>query len=210
VEPKAPASPQPCARPTADVERLLAFVLDGLIQAGSRILSRPPAGRWPFRITFEAPRGQRAGVMVYAVAITPPPVTSATNEHQAFKLADDLVISQDPVGLFTTLLIAVDLDSGVFISADAALHAPTPVRTRYEVPRATIERIRQNGWDVWEHDPDGEEGPTEVLIGARQEDLYRAVLFESVYQGLPPGDRHLMAEKWGVSPGTRGEVRSWR
>lgn len=45
---------------------LLAFILKALEAAGCQIIHRPSPETAPFRITYQAPTGERAGIVAYA------------------------------------------------------------------------------------------------------------------------------------------------
>ena len=62
---------------------LLSFILDGLESSGCQIIHRPSPETTPFRITYQAPTGERAGVVAYDfLANTKPTKNRPADEHR--------------------------------------------------------------------------------------------------------------------------------
>lgn len=186
---------------------LLHFMLDGLRSAGCRIIYASPADRAPFVITFETVSGERMGIVAYAFLATRTPTRNRPSDERSFQIkygskqdyADDNshALWQDPLGLFTTLLIGIDPKEGFFIAADPEAHNPTKFFIRVEFKDEHADAIRQHGWHSWERARRGGpmEEPVEVLVGGTRESFLDLIRFERAAYGLPPGDRQLLAEK---------------
>jgi hypothetical protein len=186
---------------------LVDFMLDGLRASGCRIIFSSPPTTAPFVITFETPSGERLGVVAYAFLATRTPTTNRPADERSFQIKysskedyagrNEHALWQDPLGLFTTLLLGIDPQSGFFVSADPEAHNPTKFFIRLEFKDEHADKIQRDGWHTWERDrrsgPMAE--PVEVLVGGRKENFLDLIRFERVAYGLSPGDRQLLAEK---------------
>jgi hypothetical protein len=182
-------------------------MLEGLRSSGCRIISAPRPDRAPFVITFETRAGERMGVVAYAFRATRTPTRNRPADERSFQIkyaskkdyAEDNshVLWQDQLGLFTTLLIGIDLDDMFFVSADPILHNPTKFFIRLEFKDDHAAQIKRKGWHSWERErrtPRSAE-PTESLVGGTIERIFDLVRFERAALGLDPGNRQLLAEK---------------
>lgn len=188
-------------------EPLLRFMLDGLRAAGSRIIFASSPDRAPFVITFETREGERMGIVAYAFLATRTPTRNRPEDERSFQVkygskadyADDNshVLWQDPLGLFTTLLIGIDPEEGIFVAADPEAHNPTKFFIRLEFKDEHAEAIRRDGWHAWERvrraGPMAE--PVEVLVGGVRDNFLDLVRLERAGYGLPAGDRQLLADR---------------
>jgi hypothetical protein len=186
---------------------LVDFMLDSLRASGCRIIFSSPPTTAPFVITFETPSGERLGVVAYAFLATRTPTTNRPADERSFQIKysskedyagrNEHALWQDPLGLFTTLLLGIDPQSGFFVSADPEAHNPTKFFIRLEFKDEHADKIQRDGWHTWERDrrsgPMAE--PVEVLVGGRKENFLDLIRFERVAYGLSPGDRQLLAEK---------------
>jgi hypothetical protein len=191
----------------ASREPLLRFMLDGLRMAGCRIIFASPPNRAPFVITFETRGGERMGIVAYAFLATRTPTKNRPEDERSFQVkygskqdyADDNVhaLWQDPLGLFTTLLIGIDPEEGLFVAADPEAHNPTKFFIRIEFKDEHAEAIRRDGWHAWERvrraGPMAE--PVEVLVGGVRDTFLDLIRLERAGYGLSPGDRQLLADK---------------
>jgi hypothetical protein len=188
-------------------EPLLRFMLESLRAAGCRILFASPPDRAPFVITFETRRGERVGIVAYAFLATRTPTQNRPADERSFQVkygnkqdyANDNthMLWQDPLGLFTTLLIGIDPTEGFFVAADPEVHNPTKFFIRVEFKDEHAAAIRCNGWHAWERvrrtGPMAE--PIEVLIGGTRDTFLDLIRLERAAYGLSAGDRQLLAEK---------------
>lgn len=191
----------------ASREPLRRFIIDGLIISGCRILFASEPSRAPFVISFETRDGERMGIIAYAFLATRTPTRNRPSDERSFQIkygskeayADANLhdLWQDPLGLMTTLLIAIDPVEGFFVAADPEVHSPTKFFIRVEFKDEDANTIKRDGWHAWERSRRSGPmaAPVEVLVGGRQEMLLRLVRFEQAARGLPPGDRQLLVEK---------------
>ena len=196
-------------------EPLLRFMLDALCDRGCRILFASSSDQAPFVITFETSEGERMGIVAYAFLATRTPTKNRPDDERSFQVkygskqdyADENahVLWQDPLGLYTTLLIGIDPEERFFVAADPEVHNPTKFFIRIEFKDEHADAIRQNGWHGWERTrragPMAQ--PVEVLVGARQEAFLDLVRFERAAYGLAAGDRQLLSDKRELISGAR-------
>jgi len=187
---------------------LLTFMLSSLQDAGCRILFASEPDEAPFVITFETRAGERMGVVAYAFTATRTVTKNRPPDERSFQIkygAKELDVNgdpmlhalwQDPLGLFTTLLIGIDPSTGFFVAADPEMHNPTKFYIRLEFKDRHAEAIQRDGWHTWERVHRGEMAePIEALVGGTKEHFLDLVRFERAAKGLPPGDRQLLAER---------------
>ena len=191
---------------------LVEYMVDALRASGCRILRCSEPDRAPFRITFETAMGERMGIVAYAFfANTRETRNRPQDEHRfQIKYGSDFEslheIWQDPWELYTTLLIGIDPERGLWVAADPVLHNPTRFSVSVEFKEADVEAILQAGWHAWEREKRrSDELPIEVLVGGTADTLLRGVRFEQAAKGLDPGHRQLLAEKLAKDPTLAGK-----
>jgi hypothetical protein len=201
-----------------DKAPLLRFIREAFELRGCTIRHISSANRAPFHIVFDMPGGERVSILAYAfLANSRLTRNRPADEHRfQIKYGGDLSgvidVAVDPLGVTTTIFLGIDLDRKVFIAADPLMNAPSPMSRSVEFKTENVEHILAEGWCAWERDrrdaktatrrsfellPDIR---TEVLIGGKQERLLDLVLLERVARGLDPGERHLIADKFGELP----------
>lgn len=195
---------QPAAR-----RPLIKFMLDSLRSQGCRILHEPDPAKAPFVITFETQAGERMGIIAYAFLATRTPTKNRPADERSFQIKygpDDKTVHelwQDPLGLYTTLLLGIDPEEGFFVAADPEIHNPTRFFIRLEFKDRHADTIIREGWHVWERESRGPRDLRvserlfgyETLVGGVRESLIDLIRFERAARGLSPGDRHLLAER---------------
>lgn len=180
---------------------LVKFMVDGLHDAGCRVLFVSEPSVAPFRITFETPEGERMGIVAYAFLANSRVTTNRPVDEHRFQLKygskDGQLheIWQDPFGLYTTLLVGIDPERGIFVGADPVLHSPTRMFISIEFKRAHVEQILSRGWYSWERDRAAGDEPVEVLVGGRREYFLRYVRFEREALGEDQGHRGWLADR---------------
>ncbi len=201
---------------------LVNFMLDALRDQGCRIIFASDPSEAPFIITFETRSGERMGIVAYAFLATRTPTLNRPTDERSFQIKygpDDKELHtlwQDPLGLYTTLLVGIDPDEGFVVAADPEVHNPTRFYIRLEFKDRHAEAIKADSWHVWERQSKGPRHLLvserlfgfETLVGATRETFLDLVRFERAAQGLPPGDRHLLAERRELftSLSVKGEV----
>lgn len=186
------------------------FMLDSLRASGCRILHTPDPAEAPFVITFETATGERMGIVAYAfLANESPTKVNRPDDERSFQVKygpDDKQLHelwQDPLGLFTTLLIGIDPADGFFVAADPEVHNPTRFFIRMEFKERHAAAIKRDGWHVWERTSRGPRHLQlgerlygfETMVGGTKDAFLDLIRFERAALGLSPGDRHLLAER---------------
>lgn len=193
---------------------LIDFMVRGLEQSDCRVLHVSPANQAPSVISFEGPDGARMGIIAYAFRATRTPTRNRPADERSFqiKYGDKRVFGpdnihqlyQDPLGLFTTILVGIDPEEGFFVSADPEAHNPTRMFIRLEFKDEHAEAVRSKGWHAWERSKLARgplAPPVEVLVGGRQEHFLDLVRFERAAYGMAPGERQLLADRMDMLPG---------
>ena len=108
----------------------------------------------------------------------------------------DHEIWQDPYGLYTTLLLGIDPESGFFVGVDPVLHNPTKMFISVEFKDRHAERVLDEGWYAWERSRQNSEEPVEVMVGGTARSFLRYIRFEREALGEDQGHRHYLAERF--------------
>lgn len=169
---------------------LLDFMVRALEGAGCVILHHAPVDH-PLRLAFEAPWGERIGVVAYASAMTAEPNGRASRVKRGMSKGEELW--RDPSGLHVTLLLGISPRLGVFVGSDPALYDPASGPASVGVNPRCLAEVLKKGWHAWE--VRRRRGPIEVLVGGTAESFLRYVLFEREALGEDQGHRHLLAER---------------
>ncbi len=183
-------------------EPLLQFVLNSLRESGCRILKASDPSIAPFRITFEYPSGLRMGIIFYAFFANSKQTKNRPDDEHRFQIKygkkDGLehLIWQDPYEIYTTLLLGIDLERGVFVGLDPLLHQLTKFFISVEFKRLEVETILEKSWHCWERSKrSGDDSPVEVMVGGQSHRFLDYIRFEQSAKGLDQGHRYLLAEK---------------
>lgn len=187
-------------------EPLLAFILSALTSSGCRILRHPPPHEAPFRVSFEAPDGERIGIVAYAFFANQRRTRNRPLDEHRFQVkygpqtGDLHELWQDPYSLYTTLFCGINPERGFFVGADPVLHSPTRFFISIEFKERDVDAVLRTGWHHWERQSrsrDGLEEPVEIMVGGRPAQFLRYIRFERAAQGLGSGHRALLSEKMG-------------
>jgi hypothetical protein len=187
---------------------LLAYVQDALVACGCTLLKVSSPNEAPFRLTFEAPDGERMGIVVYAFFANSKTTRNRPSDEHRFQLKygskDGQLheLWQDPFQLYTTLLVGINPELGFFVGADPTLHSPTRFFISIEFKDSQVEAILANGWASWERSKryQGIDDPVELMVGGTAESFLRYVRFERAAVGLDVGHRALLAERLSALP----------
>lgn len=184
-------------------------MLAGIADAGCRLLYNSGPGRAPFVITFEAPGGERFGIVTYAFLANRTPTKNRPPDERSFQIKygskSDLAsenlhpIWQDPMGLFTTLFLGIDVDEGFFVAADPERHNPTKFFIRLEFKDEHARAIRSRDWYAWTRGrgANDSERPGEVLVGGTRMKFFDLIRLERQSVGASPARRFELARAYG-------------
>lgn len=179
---------------------LINWMRSALERSGCKVITASPPNKAPFRISFRLPSGERMGIVAYAFLANSKITRNRPKDEHRFQLkygskehGETHELWQDPFGLYTTLLVGVNLEEGFFVAADPVLHSPTKFFISLEFKDHHVENIKQRGWFAWERPRSGED-PIEVLVGGTADSFGRLVLLEREALGEDQGHRQLLAE----------------
>jgi hypothetical protein len=188
---------------------LVEFMTGALTAAGCTIIHSSPPDRAPFVVVFETPTNERMGVVAYAFLATRTPTKNRPSDEQSFQIKYGSKSSyvdnnshdlwQDPMGMFTTLLIGINPELEICVSADPILHTPTKFFIRLEFKDEHAKSIRDRGWHAWERvkrNTPHNAPRIETLVGATKERFLDLVRFERAARGVDPGNRLILAERY--------------
>ena len=189
---------------------LLSFMLNALESARCQMIHRPSLETAPFRITYQAPSGERSGIVAYAFLASAKATGNqpgAKHRFQATYGARDRRLHelwQDPYGIYTTLLLGINPDLGFFVGADPVFHSPTRFPITIEFNDTAVKEIVARGWHAWERDGGvDKDRPVEILVGGTADSLLHYLAFERATLGEDQGHRHLLADKFAPPPRSR-------
>ncbi len=155
----------------------------------------------PFRIVLETPWQERIGIILYAFRSTSRVTRNRPADEARFQVKygprtdEPHAIFDDPYKLYATLMVGIDLESGVVVSADPAVHNPTRFYISVEYKTADADLALTRGWHAWERAKRGQLEPIEILVGCSQARVLDLVMFERMAQNLDQGHRQLLAEQ---------------
>lgn len=186
---------------------LVDFMTSALIEAGCKIIHRSAPDTAPFVVAFETPSRERMGIVAYAFLATRTVTRNRPSDERSFQIkygskesyANDNVheLWQDPLGMFTTLLVGIDPDNGLCISVDPIVHSPTKFFIRLEFKDEHAEAVAGKGWHAWERirrRTPVDAPRIETVVGATKARFLDLVRFERAARGLDPGNRLILAE----------------
>jgi len=196
---------------------LLEFMTGALSAAGCKIIHNSPVDKAPFVVAFETPSGERMGIVAYAFLATRTPTKNRPEDERSFQIKygskarypdeNSHNLWQDPLGMFTTLLLGIDPQGGFCVSADPIIHSPTKFFIRLEFKDFHTEEIERKGWHAWERvkrNNSINSTRIETLVGAKKDRFLDLIRFERATRGLDPGNRLILAENYSLSlPKTR-------
>jgi hypothetical protein len=187
----------------ASREPLLRFMCSALEACGCDVVNASDPSLAPFQISAVTPWGERFGVVAYAFLANSKMTRNRPEDEWRYQIkygSDDKGyhdLWQDPYWLYTTLLVGIDLNSGVFVGADPVLNSPTRFFISKEFKQHNVDDILRHGWSTWERDfrsPRESRETVEVLVGGRAERFLDYVRFEREVRGEEQGNRMLVAE----------------
>lgn len=191
---------------------LVDFMSGALMAAGCKIIHSSPTDRAPFVVAFETPTGERMGIVAYAFLATRTPTKNRPADEWSFQIkygskaiyadSNSHELWQDPLGMFTTLLVGIDPERRMCISADPIVHSPTKFFIRLEFKDEHAGSVQKRGWYAWERvkrNTPVDAPRIETLVGATKDRFLDLVRFERAARGLDPGNRLILAEGHALS-----------
>jgi hypothetical protein len=180
---------------------LLDFIHQALLRSRCRILYSSTPDTAPFRVTFETAEGERIGIVAYAFLANNRATRNRPPDEHRFQIKYGSKppglqrLWQDPYGLYVTLFVGINPDTGFFVGADPVLHSPTKFFISLEFKQEQADSILRDAWHVWERDRRPQDEPVEILVGGTADSFLRYVCFERQALGEDQGHRQLLAER---------------
>lgn len=177
-------------------------MVEALKACGCRLIHVADASEAPFRLTFETALGERMGIIAYAFLANQKETKNRPTDEYRFQVKygakDGLEhdIWQDPYGLYTTVMLGIDPETGFFVGIDPVLHNPTRMFISVEFKKHNAEQILDTGWAAWERARQNREEPVEVMVGGTASSFLRYIRFEREARGEDQGHRHYLAERF--------------
>lgn len=173
-----------------------------LVRSGCDLLEAEGAGRRGFRLSFEDPLLQRAGLCGILSPIRPWGA-GGNGAVTTVRHPQDLETGhghRDPFRLFTSVLLGVDPRRKLFVAFDPARHFPEAAPLRVSIGARMVRSSLDRGWHSWlrQDSEQRDVGFAEALVGFRSDQLLRYVLFERIAEGLDTGHRQRLAEEFLV------------
>ncbi|WP_242370650.1 hypothetical protein [Anaeromyxobacter sp. SG26] len=199
-------------------ERLVAFIAEALRACGCKIAKTPDPTIAPFKFVFDAPDGERMGIVCYAFTSTFTPTKNRPKDEHSFQIKYGSKVPgklheiwQDPSGAFTTLFLGVSPDRGYFVGIDPVLNSPTRFYIRFEYKQRHVREIKRRGWYAWTRPvrsplasgviPSPSYGDAEqVVVGVTPERFLDYIRFERAVRGLDQGHRGLFSDAAAHGP----------
>jgi len=195
-----------------DKRPLLQFLLNALEKCGCGVLRHSGPEEAPFRISFEAPDGERLGIIAYAFRANHRLTRNRPQDEHRFqvkygtKTGELYELWQDPYEIYTTIFLGINLEEEFFVGVDPVLHSPTRFFISVEFKQSHADAISEKGWHAWERqkrDREGLDEPVEILVGGTPTSFLRYVRFERAAKGLDTGHRGLLVDKLTEIEGLR-------
>lgn len=179
---------------------LLEFVCDTLVRSGCELLRVEGRDRDGFQLSFEGPLLQRAGLrgVLFPLRRSRTRRSGAATTVQLPEAFDGGPDFRDTFHLFTSVLLGVDPDRGLFVAFDPGRHFPEDEPLRVSISTEMVTETLERSWHTWlregweERDFDF----AETLVGFRRERLLHYLTFERTADGLDTGHRSLLAERF--------------
>lgn len=134
------------------------FLTQAVEASGGRLLYVSPPDRAPVFLGVQLDSDERLGLLVYPFRIT----RVATRNRPADEVRGQLrygaeeswlrdhPVGRDVAGIDITMILGVDLESGVFVGLDSNLWDPLPMGISFYAKEAELNDARFFGWNVWE------------------------------------------------------------
>jgi len=206
--PDVPQSPRIYSVSERAKRPLVDFLLAALDRCNCHLIKVSDPSKAPIQLTFESPNGERMGIVAYAFLANAKPTKNRPLDEHRFQIKygkkDGQLhdIWQDPYGLYTTLFLGINPETGFFVGTDPVLHNPTRMFISFEFKEEDARTMLKNGWHYWERQKTtrGLDSPVETVVGGTADRFLDYVRFEQAAAGLDQGHRYLLAEHFGNRP----------
>jgi hypothetical protein len=134
-------------------------VADAVTLSGGRVIYSSPATQAPFYFGIQTGRGERLGILVYPFRATKVETRNRAKDEIRGQIrfgGEDTwndgghPIAIDVAGVDTTLILAIDPVSRVFVGLDPTIWSPLPLGISMYARQADLDAMGAAGWSVWE------------------------------------------------------------
>lgn len=201
------------------------FIAASLIDCGCEILNDVNMSEAPYLFEILTPRGEALTLLCYAFTASkyrnPPGLSRGSrrpeDEHRFqikygsdFKRYHQVFISKEPQ--FITLFFGIHLEEDLIVACDPHCHNPTWFSKSVEFKDEHVERIKDEGWWVWERETEsggrrkrsppraGLSDKAEVFMGCRPQHFFDYVMAERLTTAAPAGHRMRTLMRWHSEP----------
>lgn len=137
---------------------LYEFLLRAVEASGGRLLYASDPGRAPVYLGVQLDSDERIGILVYPFRITQNEIKNRPEDEVRGQLRyggegtwkREHPLALDVAGVDVTVLLGIDLSSGVMLGLDATLWNPLPMGISFYAKRSDLESALSTGWHVWE------------------------------------------------------------
>jgi hypothetical protein len=109
----------------------MGFIQDSLRLARCEVLYLSDASKAPFMISYETPMTGRMGAVCYAAPLRSSRASKTTGSTHEFEVrsgpSDEAQPEfwRDPSGVFTTVVVGIDVTRGLFVGVDPGMQDPS-------------------------------------------------------------------------------------
>lgn len=134
------------------------FLVQAVEASGGRVLYASDPGRAPVYLGVQLDSDERIGMLVYPFRVTHNKIRHRPDDEVRGQLRygseetwkRDHPIGRDIAGVDVTMILGIDLATGVILGLDANLWDPLPMGISFYAKTAEIEQAQDAGWHVWE------------------------------------------------------------
>lgn len=137
---------------------LHSFLIDSIRASGGRVLYASEPNQAPVFLGVQLGSDERIGMLIYPFRITQNTIKNRPSDEVRGQIRygseeswkRDHPIGRDVAGVDVTMIVGIDLASGVMVGLDANLWDPLPMGISFYAKKAEIEQARESEWHVWE------------------------------------------------------------
>ena len=188
----------------ASREPLIDYMVEALEESGCTSVRASDPSCAPFSIEFDNPSGNREGILAYAFLATSVETNNRPKDEWRFQIKygsndkKDHHLWQDRTGYYTTIMVGINPEVGIFVGADPVLNNPTRFFISKEFKQRHVDKIRKDHWHYWSRiwrSGVQKMDRTEVLVGGTKERFFDFVRFERDVLAESQGHRQLIADE---------------
>lgn len=134
------------------------FLEQAVEASGGRVLYTSDSHRAPVYLGVQLGTDERIGMLIYPFRVKKVKTKGRPKDEYRGQLrygsetswGREHPVGQDIAGVDVTMIVGIDLDTGVMLGLDANLWDPLPMGISFYAKDEDIEEARRSGWHVWE------------------------------------------------------------